>query len=51
MKKAYIHPAMSVDKFMQLPLLLSGSTPKLGDDYSGEEVLSREFYDFEDFDD
>lgn len=51
MKKPYIHPTMNVDKFMQLSLLFSGSTPKLGDDYSGEEVLSREFDDFEDFDD
>ncbi len=51
MKKTYINPTMTVVKLKSRPLLQSGSTPKLGSNYSGGDVLSREFDDFEDFDD
>jgi hypothetical protein len=52
MKKTYINPTMTVVKLKQRSdLLLTGSAPKVGSNYSGRDVLSREFDDFEDFDD
>ena len=51
MKKTYINPTMTVVKLKQRSHLLTGSAPKVGNSYSGGDVLSREFDDFEDFDD
>ena len=52
MKKTYINPTMKVVMLKQRSHLLAGSTPKVGNSYSGGAVLSRGFDDddFDDFD-
>ncbi len=50
MKKTYINPNMKVVE-LKRQKLLSASNPKLGGEYGGGTVLSRDFDDFEDFDD
>ena len=49
MKKTYIIPEMEIVK-VHSPQILSGSTPQLGGEYNGGDVLGREFGDEFDFD-
>ncbi len=44
MKKTYIIPEMEIVK-VHSPQILSGSTPQLGGEYNGGDVLGRELDD------
>ena len=48
MKKTYMHPEMDTIEVKHRQALLDASLPPLGDDYEeGDEILTREFLDFD----